>query len=96
MARLKDRPGGELQVHGSARLAGTLHEAGLIDEYRLLVFPVSLGAGKRLFVDGAPASGYDLVDSRITGTGVVYSVLRPVPFVSAGHEVVDGKDTISS
>jgi dihydrofolate reductase len=80
VTRLKQRPGRELQIHGSCGLARTLHAAGLIDEYRLLVFPVCVGEGKRLFTDGAPATGFTLVDSRVTGAGAVYSVLRPAPF----------------
>jgi hypothetical protein len=56
--QLKQLPGGELQLHGSWGLAHTLPEAGLIDEYRLLTFPVTVGSGKRLFTPGAPASGY--------------------------------------
>ncbi len=77
---LKERPGGELQVHGSARLARTLHDAGLVDEYRLLTFPVTVGAGKRLFGEDAPPRSYRLVDSRITSTGVVYTALAPEEF----------------
>ena len=63
---LKDRPGRELQVHGSWQLARTLHDAGLVDEYRLLVFPVVVGSGKRLFADGAVTSAYTLLDSEVT------------------------------
>jgi dihydrofolate reductase len=80
VGRLKERPGGELQVHGSAELARSLHEAGLVDEYRLLVFPVCVGQGKRLFTDGAPPTGFKLVDSRVASTGAVYSALQPAPF----------------
>lgn len=90
--QLKQRPGGELQLHGSAQLAQTLHRAGLIDEYRLLVFPVTVGDGKRLFTGDAPASGYTLVESRTTSTGVVYSALRPRPFESGRVEVVEGHE----
>jgi dihydrofolate reductase len=93
---LKQRPGdGELQVHGSAALAASLHAAGLVDEYRLVVFPVSVGKGKRLFTDEAPATGFSLVESRVTSAGAVYSALTPAPFAAGDHEVVDGKDTFS-
>jgi len=78
--RLKERPGGELQVHGSAGLASALHQAGLIDEYRLLTAPVTVGKGKRLFRDEAPATGYTVAESRTTGRGASYCVLRPAPF----------------
>ena len=78
--QLKQQPGGELQVHGSCGLAHTLHQAGLIDEYRLLVVPVTVGKGKRLFPDEAPATGYTLVESRTTSRGAVYCALRPAPF----------------
>jgi dihydrofolate reductase len=93
VGRLKERPGGELQVHGSCELARSLHEAGLVDEYRLLVFPVCVGAGKRLFTGSAPATGFTLVASRTTSTGAVHSALTPIPFTVGGIEVVDGKDT---
>lgn len=92
--RLKQRSGGELQVHGSCGLAHTLHQAGLVDEYRLLVLPVCVGQGKRLFTDSAPATGFTLVDPRITSTGAVYSALQPAPFDVGAFKVVDGKDAI--
>ncbi len=90
--RLKEQPGGELQVHGSCLLARTLHEAGLIDEYRLLTFPVCVGRGKRLFTDGGPATGFTVMGSRVTGAGAVYTVLRPTPFTSGDIEIEDGKE----
>ncbi len=93
VAALKDRPGRELQVHGSWRLVRTLHDAGLVDEYRLMVFPVVLGRGKRLFADGAVASGFTLVESAVTGAGVVYQVLRPAPLVVGFVGVEDGRET---
>ena len=85
---------GELQVHGSAQLAATLHEAGLVDEYRLLVFPVCVGPGKRLFRDGAPAEGFEVIDSRVTSAGVTYLALRPTGFRSGAVGVADGKETV--
>lgn len=93
VSQLKDQPGGELQVHGSAMLARSLHEAGLVDEFRLLVFPVYVGKGKRLFSEGAASSGFTLVDSRTTSTGAVYSALTPAPFHAGSVQVVDGKES---
>jgi dihydrofolate reductase len=93
---LKEQPGGELQVHGSARLARTLHAAGLVDEYRLLVFPVTVGAGKRLFDETAPASGYTVLESRTTSTGAVYTALAPTPFSTGGIAVEDGREVVTS
>lgn len=73
---IKQRFAGEVQVHGSCGLAQTLIKHDLIDEYRLLVFPVILGAGKRLFGSGAVPSTLTLARSSITGSGVVVSVYR--------------------
>lgn len=95
VAALKEQPGAELQVHGSARLAQTLHAAGLVDEYRLLVFPVTVGAGKRLFTPQAPASGFSLTESRTTLAGCVYSVLTPAPFRTGGIVVEDGREVLT-
>ena len=67
---LKAQPGRELQVHGSARLVGSLQRAGLIDTYRLLIFPVVLGRGQRLFEDGTVPSALTLAESRTSATGV--------------------------
>jgi dihydrofolate reductase len=92
---LKKEPGGELQVHGSCELARALHAAGLVDEYRLLVAPVVVGAGKRLFTDEMPASGLRLVESRVTGAGATYSALSPAEFGVGNITVVDGKEQIS-
>lgn len=82
VAALKARPGGELQVHGSARLASTLAGAGLVDEFRLLVFPVAVGNGKRLFPQSLSPTGFTVVDSSITSTGAVYTALVPAPFTT--------------
>lgn len=90
---LQQRPGKELQVHGSWQLARTLHDAGLVDEYRLLAFPVVIGTGKRLFDPDSAPLGFTLVDSAVTSTGAIYQVLRPTGFRTGEHVVEDGKDT---
>jgi dihydrofolate reductase len=94
VTKLKNRPGGELQMHGSWALAQSLHRAGLIDEYRLLVFPVAVGRGKRLFAADAPATGFRLTDSATTSTGAAYSVLTPAPFEVGTAEVAGGKEVV--
>ncbi|MGR6321685.1 dihydrofolate reductase family protein [Micromonospora soli] len=70
VTELKDRPGGELQVHGSGALARSLMREGLIDTYHLLVFPVVLGRGQRLFAEGVPPAGLRMTDSRNSPSGV--------------------------
>jgi dihydrofolate reductase len=77
VVKLKERPGNELQVHGSGGLAQTLIDHDLVDEYRLLVFPVRLGTGKKLFRDGAPAAALRLTGSSTTSTGVVITTYEP-------------------
>jgi dihydrofolate reductase len=70
---LKQEDGRELQVHGSGDLIQTLVGTDLIDEFRVLVFPVLVGPGKRLFGDGTTPRGLRLLESRVSGTGVVMS-----------------------
>ena len=76
VAKLKGEPGGEIQVHGSGILAQTLMKHGLIDEYHLLVFPVVLGSGRRLFSDGAVPSALQLTDTKTSSTGVLINTYR--------------------
>ena len=71
VARLKERSGDELQVHGSGNLAQTLIEHDLIDEYRLLFFPVHLGNGKKLFADGVKSGALLLKNTSTTSAGVI-------------------------
>ena len=73
---LKESDGPELQVHGSGNLLQTLWGAGLVDELRLLTFPVVLGHGKRLFEGGAVPTAFELVSSRTSSTGVVMALYR--------------------
>jgi class 3 adenylate cyclase len=68
---LRQRPGGDLMVYGSADLVGGLLELDLVDELRIALFPVILGSGKRLFRDDADLRSLQLVESRTTSSGVV-------------------------
>jgi len=77
IAKLKHLPGNELQVHGSGHLVHTLIRHGLADEYRLLVFPVILGTGKRLFPDGDIAAALRLTDTKATAKGVQILTYEP-------------------
>ena len=90
VAKLKEQPGDELQVHGSGQLAQTLIDADLIDEYRLLYFPVHLGAGKKLFRDGAPARALKLLDASTTSTGVIIARYAPDGPARYGSYVEEG------
>ena len=75
---LKEQTGRDILVFGSGRLVGTLMELNLIDEYRLLVFPVVLGKGQRLFSAGRAATLH-LVDAKPFRSGVVALAYRPPP-----------------
>lgn len=78
VARLKQQTGsGNLAVVGSGKLAQTLMQHNLIDEYELWVHPVVLGSGKRLFGDGIPKTGLRLVDTKTTSSGIVILTYQP-------------------
>jgi dihydrofolate reductase len=77
IGELKAKPGGELQVHGSGTLIRLLLENDLVDEITLLVVPVVLGQGMRLFPDSGPDIALDLVGSRVDSKGVTIQVYRP-------------------
>ena len=73
---LKAEDGPELQVHGSANLIQTLLEHGLVDEFRLKVFPLVLGSGKRLFGDGTVPAGFEVASARVLSSGVIVANYR--------------------
>lgn len=75
--RLKEQAGGPIAVSGSATLVQSLMEAGLIDEYVLLVHPILIGSGKRLFKEGGVAPKLRLVDTRTFSSGIVVLTYQP-------------------
>lgn len=75
VAELKSRHDGDLLVHGSCSLVQALMEQDLVDQYHLLVYPLALGKGRRLFADGV-AANVELAQSRDLGSGVVLLVYR--------------------
>lgn len=77
VGELKAKPGGELQVHGSGTLVRWLLANGLIDEMTLIVIPVIVGQGARLFPETGPDLALDLVESRVDSKGVTIQVYRP-------------------
>jgi len=77
IGELKAQPGGELQVHGSGALIRWLLERDLVDEMNLLIVPVILGQGTRLFPDAGPDTALALVDSHASPSGVTIQVYRP-------------------
>jgi len=84
IAALKQEDGPELQVHGSGNLIQTLLRHNLVDEYRLWVFPLVIGSGKRLFSDGTIPAGLKLVDSKVSTTGVVIGTYEPAGEIVTG------------
>jgi dihydrofolate reductase len=89
VGKLKERPGDELQVHGSGELAQALIEADLVDEYRLMFIPVHLGSGRKLFRDGTRAAALRLINSSVTSTGVIIASYLPDGPVRTGSFDLD-------
>jgi len=77
VAGLKQQPGKDIGIVGSAALVRSLLRDGLLDELRLMVHPVVVGGGKRLFEDGGDQRALELVDSKTFGTGVLYLTYQP-------------------
>jgi dihydrofolate reductase len=74
---LRKQPGGDIAVHGSAQLVQTLVKSDLVDELRLMVFPVLLGSGRRLFGETSAKKSLRLTDSRIVGDGIAILTYQP-------------------
>jgi dihydrofolate reductase len=89
IAALKKQDGPELQVHGSGNLIQTLLRHNLVDQYRLWVFPLVIGSGKRLFSEGTIPSGLTLVDSKVSTTGVVIGTYEPAGEIVTGSFALD-------
>ena len=77
VAKLQEEQDGDIMVHGSAQLVQTLIDNDLVDELRLMVFPVVLGTGKRLFGETSDKKPLRLVESRMVGDGVSILVYAP-------------------
>ncbi len=75
--KLKEQPGGDLLVSGSATLVQSLMEAGLVDEYKFLVQPIIVGSGKRFFKDGRPMARMKLVETKTFSLGVIALRYKP-------------------
>jgi dihydrofolate reductase len=77
VAELKRQPGKDITILGSGALVRSLLHEGVLDELRLMIHPIVLGSGKRLFEDGDDRKPLELVESRTFGTGVLYLTYRP-------------------
>jgi dihydrofolate reductase len=77
VARLREQPGDDLVILGSGELVRSLMRHNLIDRYVLLIHPLILGSGRRLFTDGGPPAALRLVDTKRTTTGVVIATYEP-------------------
>ena len=74
--KLRAEPGGEIRVWGSTKLIRTLADHDLVDEYRLVVYPLVLGTGKKLFSDGFALTKLSLAENRVLQSGVVVNIYR--------------------
>ena len=96
VAQLKQQPGRELQVHGSGTLAQALMQHGLVDEYRLLTYPVILGHGRPLFAEGARPTALRYVDHRTSSSGISIDVYQPVGEPTYGSFGLDDEQQLTS
>ncbi|WP_165977476.1 dihydrofolate reductase family protein [Nonomuraea diastatica] len=94
VTELKSRPGRELQVHGSGRLIESLLRSELVDELRLLTYPVIVGKGQRLFETGTSPAAWRLTDVKSTGNGVIAHTYQYAgkPAIGTFEVGADGKE----
>jgi dihydrofolate reductase len=92
VAELKSGDGPDIQVHGSSDLLQTLLRNDLVDRLRMLIFPVVLGSGKRLFGDGTIPRGLRVVESVTSSTGVVMATYEPAGDVETGTFALESSD----
>jgi dihydrofolate reductase len=85
VSKLKRQPGKDILIFGSGNLVNTLMQHDLIDEYRLMIFPIIVGSGQRLFADGIDEMVLELVDTETFGSGVVVLTYRPAAEQDAGQ-----------
>ena len=81
---LKEQPGQDLLIYGSGELLNSLHPHGLIDEYRLMIHPVLVGSGKRLFREGSVPGDLTLVESLSVGPDVIVLTYRQAQPAASG------------
>ena len=74
VAELKQQPGPDLHIWGSGNLLGTLMKHDLVDTFWLLIYPVTLGSGKRLFTDGTRPAAFKVTESNVAPNGVIHVV----------------------
>jgi dihydrofolate reductase len=84
VAKLKQEDGPEIQTWGSGDLLQTLMKHGLVDEFRLVIYPVVIGEGKRLFADGTVPQGLHVTDAKVSPRGVVIAKYEPAGDIQYG------------
>ncbi len=85
LKKLKESDGGDLKVHGSADLVQTLLKNDLVDEFNLMIFPITLGTGKRLFADGTIPAAFEITKSLVTPNGVIFVGYKRAGDVKTGN-----------
>ena len=89
MANLKKESGPEIQVHGSGQLIQTLLKNDLVDEFHLMVFPLALGSGKRLFAEGTVPAAFTGIDVKTSNSGVIIATYQRAGAVKYGTYAPD-------